>query len=450
MNCFHALLWGRARSLSWLGILSQWFMVFILPTAHASAEESFNFRVILVDNENEAKEILNRLQSEEAFWKLAMDRSLFPNASQGGYVEGADRTELREEFYSVLKKLSSGKVSSIIPVEGQFAILKREAIDSSQGAWKRANKLYTDALRLAAQGEFAAASAKAQGVIVEYPNHTAANYVPHVSREVSQKIVDRSIAIQIFETLLLVQEGFPQKAQENLERLTRSHADLPEIQMVLGEIYMVQGQFSKAISTYEKSLSSPEWATFAHLYIGAASLHRGDIPNALSHYQKAISSDIGLSQAHLGLGLVYLSMGKTKEAIAEIRVALAIDPRLDAGYDHLGMILLALGKTQNAVWAYEKALSIRPDHPTYLSHLGFAYNRMGIFSKAVETLEKAVSIAPEDPMIHNNLAMAYYDNNQMGKAIAHADRARALKYPVHPDFLAKLEPYRKEISSTSR
>jgi tetratricopeptide (TPR) repeat protein len=412
---------ARVRLALLVGIGGLWLFLLTLYDGMILAGEPINFRVILVKSRGEAEEILS-----------------------------ADPGELREEFYTALMTLSPGEVSPLIPVADNYAILKREAANPSKDAWKKADEQYKKALRLASQRDFDAANVAAHGALKLYPNHNAARYVFQITQGVLNETFDRSTALQIFEAITLAQEGFPQKAQESLEKLARSNPNVPEIHVAFGEVYMLQGNFSEAIGAYEKALSSAEWATLAHLYLGAGYLQQGNLAEALSHYQKTIARDIGLAQGHLGLGLVYMSMGKAKEALGEIQVALAIDPHLDSAYDHFGMLLIAGGNVPDAVWAFEKALAIRPDYPTYLNHLGFAYNRWGIFSKAVETLERALSLAPEDPMVHNNLAMAYYDSGQMDEAIHHADRAKALNYPVHPDFLAKLEPYRKGRTHNNR
>jgi len=63
--------------------------------------------------------------------------------------------------------------------------------------------------------------------------------------------------------------------------------------------------------------------------------------------------------------------------------------------------------------------------------------------KAIETGEKLVEMAPDFALGQNNLAFAYYTQENFQKAIEHLDKAVSLGFDAHPDFLKKLEAYRK-------
>ena len=63
--------------------------------------------------------------------------------------------------------------------------------------------------------------------------------------------------------------------------------------------------------------------------------------------------------------------------------------------------------------------------------------------KAIETGKRLVDLADSFGLGHNNLAFAYYSNDEHDKAIEHVDQAMELGFEVHPEFLKKLEPYRK-------
>ena len=60
------------------------------------------------------------------------------------------------------------------------------------------------------------------------------------------------------------------------------------------------------------------------------------------------------------------------------------------------------------------------------------------YDDALEAAEKAVSLAPTFGLAHNNLAVALYFKGHTDRAKTHAQKARELGYPVHPDFMEKL------------
>lgn len=405
--------------------------------------ESWDFRVIWVKKRGDAQEILSQLKSGVPFWKLAREHSLYPNAVLGGYIEGARLGELREEFARALMELSPGEISKIIPLDGGYAILKREDASATRHKRERADKLYMKALNEAARGNFPEALKRAREILSIAPDHQAAIFLASASQRVLKGKIQPQYASELFEAILLFREGFTKKAAAKLQSLSKSQNPPPEVFIALGEVQLMLGNFRKATEIYSLALKFKRLHTLVNFFMGAAFLQMGEFRKAAEHYQKAVIGNPALAAAHVGLATALMSLGKIGKAMGELQTALAIDPQMDSAYDQMGLILLAAGRFQDAIWAFEKALAISPKNPSYLSHLGFAYNRMGMSSKAVQVLKKALSLAPNDPMIHNNLALAYFDNGETEKAIEHADKAKSLGYKVHPDFLAKLQPYRK-------
>ena len=418
------------------------FTAFVLSIPfYAFGEEPISFRLIAVKKLSEAEELHKRLEGGDYFWKLAMDRSLAPNANLGGYVEAASTDELRKEFVDALKKLEPGEISPIIDLGEQYAILKRERTRPSEGVWDIAEASYRELLDDAIRGDFKAAREKALKTLEIYPNHLSTQFALGVIERALDKELKKGLAQKILGAVKSIQAMDHEKALNILDQVSKDAKDSPEIRIAMGSVFVSQRKIPEAISQFQKALMS-RFGHLANLYLGAAYLQTGDFQQALSHYQAAVAGDINLAQAHLGLGLVYMAMGRGDDAMKEIYVSLAIDPNLDSAYNQMGILFLAARQIPEAVWALEKAVTIRPNYAPYLAHLGYAYNQWGIFSKSLDVLTKALEIAPDDPLIHNNLAIAYYDNGQIDKAIQHTERAIELGYKVNPDFLAKLENYK--------
>ena len=92
--------------------------------------------------------------------------------------------------------------------------------------------------------------------------------------------------------------------------------------------------------------------------------------------------------------------------------------------------------------ALEKAIELNPDIVQAYANLVNAYLQKEDVDKAIETGEKLVQMAPDFALAHNNLAFAYYCRDEYDKALGCLDKARELGFQAHPDFIAKLEPYR--------
>ena len=102
-----------------------------------------------------------------------------------------------------------------------------------------------------------------------------------------------------------------------------------------------------------------------------------------------------------------------------------------------------MAKTEEAIGALEKAIELNPEIAQAWNNLANAYLQKGDVEKAIATGKKLVEMAPTFGLGQNNLAFAYYSNGEYDKAVEHIDKAIELEFRVHPEFLKKLEPYRK-------
>jgi tetratricopeptide (TPR) repeat protein len=88
-------------------------------------------------------------------------------------------------------------------------------------------------------------------------------------------------------------------------------------------------------------------------------------------------------------------------------------------------------------------LELNPDIAQAWNNLANAYLQKGDVEKAIETGQRLLKLAPDFGLGHNNLAFAYYTKGDYEKALEHVDRAVALGFEVHPEFLERLKPHRE-------
>ncbi|MFW6130647.1 MAG: foldase protein PrsA, partial [Atribacterota bacterium] len=87
-------------------------------------EEEIHALDILVETEEEAENILQKLEEGEDFSKLAEDASIASSASEGGDIGFISKGTLRSEIEEQLFILNPGEISEIIPIENGFHIFK--------------------------------------------------------------------------------------------------------------------------------------------------------------------------------------------------------------------------------------------------------------------------------------------------------------------------------------
>ena len=89
--------------------------------------EGFAIRVlhILVNSEEEAKEIKTLLDKGSDFKQLAKERSKGPNAEKGGDLGIVNKGDLMDELDGTLRKLKVGEISNVVKSKMGFHIIKR-------------------------------------------------------------------------------------------------------------------------------------------------------------------------------------------------------------------------------------------------------------------------------------------------------------------------------------
>ncbi|HEX3987584.1 MAG TPA: FG-GAP-like repeat-containing protein [Acidobacteriaceae bacterium] len=85
---------------------------------------SVDLQVIVVHSAEQADQALARLRRGEDFAAVARKVSIDPNAATGGYVRNADPRTLRPELRTALVSMKPGSLSGVIPVAGDFVILR--------------------------------------------------------------------------------------------------------------------------------------------------------------------------------------------------------------------------------------------------------------------------------------------------------------------------------------
>ncbi|GAB4113755.1 MAG: peptidylprolyl isomerase [Candidatus Caldatribacteriota bacterium] len=87
-------------------------------------KEQVHLYNILIDQEEKAKEIMERLKKGEDFEKIAQENSLSPSASKGGDMGYVLKGNLLPEIDEVIFALEINEVSEIVKTEAGFHILK--------------------------------------------------------------------------------------------------------------------------------------------------------------------------------------------------------------------------------------------------------------------------------------------------------------------------------------
>jgi len=213
----------------------------------------------------------------------------------------------------------------------------------------------------------------------------------------------------------------------------------------LGFVLNRDGQFEKAVGSYEKAIQLDPEDSAAEDELAGVLAGQNRLPEAIPHYERAITlyqrelqrdpglrgvyNKLGLDltkvgrladaakqfeqalrwnpdsyEAHTNLGLVLFRLGRISEAISHYEAAARLDPGSAMIQTNLGYALVVAGRPSEAIAHYEQALRMDPDYPGAYNNLGYALAQLGRFSEARSQFEEALRRRPDDADARSNLA----------------------------------------------
>mgnify|MGYP002384482041 CR=1 FL=1 len=282
---------------------------------------------------------------------------------------------------------------------------------------------------------------------------------------------------------LLIKLAKFDKAEELYRILFEQTSDQNEKATIFhqfGTINDDQGEYSKALEYYEKSLeiskktlpaNHPNLAT-SYNNIGSVYCSMGEYSKALEYYEKSLeirkktlpTNHPDLATSYNNIGSVYYSMGEYSKALEYYEKSLEIKnktlpenhPDLAASYNNIGAVYCSMGEYSKALEYYEKSLEIKnktlpenhPDLAASYNNIGAVYCSMGEYSKALEYYEKSLEIKnktlpanhPDLATSYNNIGSVYYSMGEYSKALENYQKSLETRKKTlpenHPDLAA--------------
>jgi tetratricopeptide (TPR) repeat protein len=221
-----------------------------------------------------------------------------------------------------------------------------------------------------------------------------------------------------------------------------NHANFPEGQTLLGEVYTEMKLHEQAIAAYEKIEQGSILRSSADIQI-ATNLNQLKKPDEAVKVLKAlIAREPENYNALLSLGNLYRLNEKWLDAAESYTQALArVDepgPRHWSVYYFRGVAYERAGRWANAEPDFRKALRFQPEQAAVLNYLGYSLIEKRInLSEAFEMVEKAVSLRPNDGYIVDSLGWGHYQLGRYDEAAKLLERAAGLRPedPVINDHL---------------
>ena len=198
----------------------------------------------------------------------------------------------------------------------------------------------------------------------------------------------------------------------------------------------------EAVTFYKRAVEFSPENYIVYEQLGLAYEKEGRYQEALIAYQEGIDLKPDHASFYNNLGNLYCAMDHTQDAIDAYNRALEKDPGFAQAYYNLGNMYYRSADVDEAIIAYRKALELDPGYAKAYNNLGFVYYGLGRTEEALENYKKAIEADPYLGEAHNNLAVLYFYQEEIALSLKHCREALRLGYPVNPEFLKMIEPYK--------
>jgi len=185
---------------------------------------------------------------------------------------------------------------------------------------------------------------------------------------------------------------------EVLGQLAESFPNLRQVHATLGEFLRQDGQYERAIVSYDIAIDMIDHSMPEHWYVhyvrGTAHDRLGDWELGLRDFDRALSLSPNQVLNYVGYSLVERGE-RLEEALSMIERAVVAQPK--AGYilDSLGWVQFRLGYYEGAIVHMERAVELMATDPVVNNHLGDVYWAVGRKTEARFQWLRALSFVTE-------------------------------------------------------
>jgi tetratricopeptide (TPR) repeat protein len=172
-----------------------------------------------------------------------------------------------------------------------------------------------------------------------------------------------------------------------------------QLEVRLGTVYRLQGDWTKAIASFERAKELAPRDPLVAAALGDALAAAGRNADAVASYRQMLVLDPENANAMNNLAYALLNTGGTADEAQKLAErALQKSPRNSSFADTLGMVYLKRNLADNAFQVYRGLIQRFPENPVFRYHYALSLTQMGQKEKAKTELEAALRKSPSDEL----------------------------------------------------
>ena len=234
---------------------------------------------------------------------------------------------------------------------------------------------------------------------------------------------------------LYLDQGLPEKAQEQLERGLKQSPGLPHYLSLLGEVRRRLGDPAASLELNRKALEADPTMAPVHYLLALAYLDLKQDQAAVAEFEKIIHTPFVTPEMYNTLASLYLKKGQLAEAEDLCRKAIALDPSRPDTYLIVARVFNARHESDKALEALRSALPEEFTVSAYYQGLeadvaverGAAHKDKKMYAAAIDDYTRALDFDPRRAAVHRRLAELYSLKGDAAGATLHTKEADKLE-----------------------
>jgi len=256
-----------------------------------------------------------------------------------------------------------------------------------------------------------------------------------------------------------------EKAITEYELLKAEYPDDITTMVILGHLYLMQGQYDIAVNTFNAAiLMHPDNFSNTEPEIEQL-ICDGQHYDALEKIEDLLTSQPDRADLHLKKGDLLTSLGSSAEALAQYEEALHICPDFLEATIKLGTQYSQTERDEDAARQFNRAVEINDQIVEAYIGLALAYKLQGHTNQAISTLSLAAAIQPNSSILFAQTAILRFKANLVGnsayadtitieqdqliEAVIAAHKQQIQSNPENPDLYYRLGILMMSVNRTS-
>lgn len=193
--------------------------------------------------------------------------------------------------------------------------------------------------------------------------------------------------------------------------------------MNYGNALMAKGEYTEALSYFQKSLDIWPTYSYAHVNMGVLLGALGKREDAEEHFKKGKSYGPNNPESFYFYGKWLVKEKRFAEAKKMLEQALVVSPMHAKAKTLLEQVgTLADNDVRSGLLMALKNVEASPNYENYLN-LSLAYYNDKNWEECIKAAQKALELTPDDPSAYNNICTAYIQMGRYDKAIENCNKA---------------------------